>query len=319
MNIANDTPRGQLSYCFATMAVGREYRALAELLLSDISTYCPGVPTYVLTDDRSAYSANHAVTTVPFQNTGYWFVYYGKIQAIREAMSHHDVCIFLDADCRLLGPPPLGDLLQFAPGAYGAYVQTVPVKVAGDHSMFLARGGKERWLRNSPYRQLRVYTKLANAVGVDFDTCSFLHESCLVVVGRETATQLVDSWELLGRSASSRLLEWGEGYTLGIALRLLGLRAGAVPNLSDWLFKDILLPRDERANPLFSGLLRQRALLGRSAPPSGLTKVQRLLRGLWRFLRGAPLWLIVSERSALRRVRALRAAGSATSGDRLSS
>ncbi len=281
--------------CFATMAVGREYRALASLLLQDIAVYCPGHRTFVLTDEPSFLAPSSTTTAVSFTDRGYWFLYYGKLQAIRAAMAECDICIFLDADCRLIDRPPLEELLRLPHGAYGAYVQTVPYKVAGDHAMFLERGGKERWLRNTPHRQLRVYTELGKGIGVDPEDCNFLHESCLIFVGKESSTQLLDAWDYLGRGASSRFLEWGEGYTLGLALRLLNLCAGQVPRAKEWIFKDLLLSPDEGAQPRAHALLAQRKALAPSSSPSRLARVVRLLRGLYRYLCSAPLWLMVGE------------------------
>ncbi len=284
------------------MAVGDEYRALAEMLLDDIAQCCAGTPTYVVSDESSFGMGWQAVRALPFVHPGFWYMYYGKLQAIRAALLHHDICIFLDADCRLKCRPPMDVLCNLPPGAYGAYVQSFPFKFTGDQAMFVARGGKERWLRNSPERQQRLYTALGRTLGIPFEDCCFLHEACLVFVKSDALMCALSVWEFLGRAASARLLEWGEGCTLGMALRKFHLRAGEVPDVRRWLFKDLLVATDERTHPAIEELLVQRTARASEGARPRQQKVRRFASGLVRYLKCAPTWLLGGERIALARL-----------------
>lgn len=296
-------PEPQLTICFATMAVGKEYLQVAQLLASDVSLFCPGVPIFVLTNEESFAKGNSQVQIVPFRNAGYWFIYHGKIQAVRAAIAKFDICIFIDADCRLLAPPPFGALSHLPAGVYGAYAQTFEYKFTGDQAMFLERGGTERLLRNTPRRRRDVYKAIGKPLGINTPDCKFLHEACLVFVKDERTPNLLNAWEYLGKASSARLLEWGEGCTLGMSADLVRANVGVVPDLSSWLFKDLLLSAEQREDPVLATLLNERLSKRVSKSNSGSSRLKRFLIGLFRFAAHAPWWLLRGEAIELSNVK----------------
>ena len=285
-----------MSFCFATMAVGNEYIMLALKLICDIKKYFPDTSIYVLTDSPHLFN-NQGVETVIFRKTGYWYLYHEKQQAILAASKKHSHCLFLDADCRLLERPPIEEYLQLSDGLYGAYAQNFNFKFDAEINSYQ---GKERWFKNTPKRRKKLLLQYCNQLDIEFASCSFLQEACLLVAGKQ-AFDLLPLWNYMGRDLSSRVFEWGEGFVYGLSASYLKIEAAGLPNVIDWMFKDNLVPSEKLNSPQYQKLIQERKAIH---DENRNKKNKRLIRfyGLVRFAIYAPIWHLFQKQIAVRKI-----------------
>lgn len=285
-----------MNYCFATMAVGDEYIELAKKLLVDIFHYFPEATIYVLTDNKDNFS-EFPVTIVPFKRQGYWYMYHEKQQAIRAAAEKFDACLFLDADCRLVARPPMEEYCQLPVGIYGAYNQTFRFKFDAEIKRYT---GKERWLKNTPKRRAHLLQQYCDYFKVDFWSCNFLQEACLLYVGSNHAKSLLKIWDYMGRDLSAKHFEWGEGFIYGIAAEYLGIASDAIPKIESWLFKDILTTKEMAQKVVYQQCIAERKSISSQYKRSIAKKMSRNISGLIRYILLAPAWLIYYRQQAKR-------------------
>jgi hypothetical protein len=277
------------SFCFATMAVGSEYITLAKKLVGDINLHCPTIKTYVLTDSPDAFSDLNDVQCIKFMRTGFWYIYHEKRQVIEAAILDFDICLFLDSDCRFVNPPPIDSFVTLPPGVYGAYLQSVVYKFQGELSRY---DGKERFLKNTPKRRARLLTNIGYEFNLIFWDCNFIQEAAILYVSNQDKKTFFHAWEYIGNYLSVRMFEWGEGFALGIAARYLNINTGEIPRLTDWMFKDILTPKEFSVTEKYRILIEERSQVEKSAKKNKLAKVKKHLSAAIRLISFLPKWCL---------------------------
>lgn len=90
-------------FCFCSLAIGQQYRALALLLAQDIEKHSPGTKFIILTDRPQDFSHQSNVISYKHQQQGIK-CYHDKRFAISKGLSHCDSCIYIDADMRIISP-----------------------------------------------------------------------------------------------------------------------------------------------------------------------------------------------------------------------
>jgi hypothetical protein len=148
--------------------------------------------------------------------------------------------------------------------------------------------GKERWFKNTPKRRKKLLLQYCNQLDIEFASCSFLQEACLLVAG-EQAFNLLPMWNYMGRDLSARVFEWGEGFVYGIS------------NAANWMFKDNLAPSEKLNSPQYQKLIRERKAIH---DENKNKKNKSLIRfhGLVRFVIYATIWHLFQKQIALRKI-----------------
>lgn len=95
--------QSQSEFCFCSLAIGQQYRALALLLAQDIEKYSPNTVFIVLTDKPQDFRHQSNVISYKHQQQGIK-CYHDKRFAISKALLHCDSCIYIDADMRIIAP-----------------------------------------------------------------------------------------------------------------------------------------------------------------------------------------------------------------------
>ncbi len=86
--------------CVTTLAIGKKYRQLANLLAQDLLKLSPGTPFVILTDNPDDFSALRNVIPIQHKIKSIG-IYHDKLYCLEQSLKNFNCCIFLDADCRL--------------------------------------------------------------------------------------------------------------------------------------------------------------------------------------------------------------------------
>ena len=205
--------------CFCTLAIHAPYRQRARLLCADLAP----APLVVLTDEPADFAdlpvrairhdptgpmaADYLERFVPTGSGRGAAAYHDKRFAVQAALRDFDTVIFLDADSRLAGVPPIFD---FRPG-----LSAIPV-VRKSIAAHLETCGSWR---------LPVFRELACDLLGDTEallTTNWCHETCFAVTKDGSEHRFFSAW---GRAAT-RLQEQevfsGEGGAIGLAVAYAG-------------------------------------------------------------------------------------------------
>lgn len=184
-------------FCFCTLALGKNYRALALELAKDIEKYSPSTIFLILTDRPDDFKNIDNVVAFKHQPESIKF-YHDKRFVIEKAMLFFNTCIFLDADMRILEPIP--NNIEWLPG-------------------ITARTGSNIIKHNQRKNEnLKTIDKVAKKLDLDLDRVKFVHEF-LFVVKRDRGKELefLKQWETIGRYFELKGIYAGEGNAIGLA------------------------------------------------------------------------------------------------------
>jgi hypothetical protein len=90
-------------FCFCTLALGDNYRALAKELAKDLERYSPKTPLILFTDYPKDFEQHPNIITYKHQQQSVG-CYHDKRIVLQEAIRLFKACIFIDADMRILSP-----------------------------------------------------------------------------------------------------------------------------------------------------------------------------------------------------------------------
>lgn len=184
-------------FCFCTLALGKNYRALALVLAKDIEKYSPGTTFLILTDRPDDFKNIPNVLAFKHQPESIKF-YHDKRFVIEKAISLFRTCIFLDADMRILEPVPSN--LEWLPG-------------------ITARTGSNIIQHNQrKNKDLQLIKKVANKLGLELEKVKFVHEFLFIVTrDRGNELEFFKQWETIGRYFELHGIYAGEGNAIGLA------------------------------------------------------------------------------------------------------
>lgn len=216
------------NFCFCTLALGREYRNLALLLVKDLENYSPGTKLIILTDRPEFFQSLSNVLAFKHLPQS-CKIYNDKRLAIAKAFSLYNSVIFTDADVRILDPIP--DEINFQPGIV-AYSCCGIVK----HN---TRKGKISDM-------LQYIKKLAGFFDIDLDNTNFVQEYFFYVTKDEGVEEFLNWWELMGNYLELKGCYHGEGNTIGLAATKANLPVYYDYEKKINLFKDRVSARKKR-------------------------------------------------------------------------
>ncbi len=204
--------------CYATLAIGYEYRKHAESLARDIENMSPEVPLIVLTDYPQAFRTFKNAIAIKHirQSAG---IYHDKLLCLERGFQDFDCVIFLDADCRLLNDFAYSREWKsgITPVTCWSFKKHFPqgIKFSDRNPNKYHTKKKKRDLAYSAAKNL----------GVTIEECMFVYEGAFVVrkdAGKETA--FVELWKQLRGHFESDEIYDGEGVSMGLSAKKSGLK-----------------------------------------------------------------------------------------------
>jgi hypothetical protein len=192
--------------CFATLALGKPYRAMALDLASDLATHAPGHVLVVATDGVDDFKGRANVFAFAHQKTGYFHCVNDKrFPVIRALEEFAEEAVFIDADTRLNAKLP--DTL-----AHDAFIKTMYSPILHEQA--------NTWL--TP-QQRRAVLGAARSFGVDPKKTRFVMDNIFSVKrdgGREKIFFQV--WNILTNLFDFEGVFVSEGYCMSIASQVVG-------------------------------------------------------------------------------------------------
>jgi hypothetical protein len=190
----------------------------------------------VVTDFPEYFNALPNVRAIKYRPSGIRHCYHDKRQVIREAISLHGACIYLDADCRILAAVNYEELLQEGVFFTALYGENLHQKLLGEIA-----SGVNVHKSNGPVSRKRILNNIALHKNIAFDNVTFINEVFFVINSNfGDVYGFLDEWDYCAGYTTARLFEFGEGASIGLALE----KIGAVPHIFQrcppWLFKDVL-------------------------------------------------------------------------------
>lgn len=189
--------------CFCTLALGKKYRSLAQLLAKDLAQHSPHTPLVILTDEVPWFKDHPNVLAVEHRQQGVK-CYHDKRFAIKRALSQFETCIFIDADMRITGEV-LTDL-QWKSG-------------------ITARTGcgitKHNQTRS---KDLAVIQNVAKKWNLSLEAVSYVNEF-LFTVSRDAGKEIefLKNWDAIASYFEVHGVYDGEGNAIGLAAAKAGL------------------------------------------------------------------------------------------------
>jgi len=201
-------------FCFCTLALGRKYRQLANLLAEDIAKYSPSTRFVILTDQPEEFSHFPQVLAVKHKMQGVK-CYHDKRFAIAKSLSLFDACIFLDSDMRILAkvPEELPWLLE--PGIKARACMTMPEKFA------------KMGVGKHVTKELNLVKQAAAKLNLleDWENIMFVHEYLISVTkDMNKEVEFLETWEKLAHFFEINGLYYGEGNAIALAAHKVGMK-----------------------------------------------------------------------------------------------
>jgi hypothetical protein len=190
-------------FCFATLALGKNYRALALELANDLAKFAPHISFVILTDKPQDFQEMANVLAFPHQQKSIG-CYHDKLFVIEKGLSLFDSCMFLDADMRILAP--ITEDLHWQPG--------ITAKIAW-HNIIK---------HNKKQQEIKLLTRLAQKFNLQLENITFVHE-CLFVVTKDEGKEIdfIETWKRMADYCELNKYYRGEGHSIGLAAAASGL------------------------------------------------------------------------------------------------
>ncbi|WP_323813288.1 hypothetical protein [Cellvibrio sp. NN19] len=260
--------------CFGTLAYGLQFRVHAKLLAEDLLCWHPDIEFYVITDQPEYFRVLPNVRAIKYHPTGIRSCYHDKRQVIAAAIRHHDVCIYMDADCRIISAINFSEIMQDGIFFTAIYGENLNNKLASE---IICEKNKNKL--NGPMRRRKILSDIAQYKKIKFEDVIFVNEPFFVVNSNfGDVPNFLAIWDYCAAYTTARLFEFGEGASIGIALA----KQKAVPCILNrnplWLFKDVFC--DVKAKPdlqlkKFQQLLALRQAISNDVWPT--SKVRKAL------------------------------------------
>jgi hypothetical protein len=204
----------QSKFCFCSLAIGQQYRALALLLAIDIEKYSPNTAFIILTDKPQDFNNQSNVITYKHRQQGIK-CYHDKRFAIAKALLQFNSCVYIDADMRIISPmAPIQWIDE--PGILARACDSMPKK-------YIKITDKTA---NTKLKKEYIITRQA-AKKLDlhhWENITFVHEYLFAVTkdnGKEA--QFLEYWEKLAPFFELNGVLDGEGNAIGLAAAKAGL------------------------------------------------------------------------------------------------
>lgn len=219
---------------FGTLALGQEYRILSMLLAYDLSVFHPENKMYILTDKLSAYT-DKAFNVIPIKHNfgGVRRCFHDKRYVIEKILEKHDVCIFLDADCRITSKINFSEITHDNTFILSIMMESLEKKFE------IKKINASKPMLNSPKKISEIFKRLASFFDVQYADIYHISE-CFFVIQKQHGNykQFLKIWDYLSKYLATRLYETGEGSSIGIASLACQSQLKQLNYIPSWLFND---------------------------------------------------------------------------------
>ena len=188
--------------CYTSLALGRLYNQHALQLAKDIALFSPKIPFVALTDRPHLYKNLNGVLAIKHtpQSVG---IYHDKLFCIKESLSRFNTCIFLDADCRLLGD--FAQSRQWKPG--------ITAKSCCSLQKHLTRNSKPQTVK-----AYELACQVAQFYRLNLEDARFVIEIAFIVSHIEDSISVfIQTWEEIRDTFESQGIFNGEGMAIALA------------------------------------------------------------------------------------------------------
>lgn len=188
--------------CYTSLALGRLYNQHALQLAKDIALFSPKIPFVALTDRPHLYKNLNGVLEIKHtpQSVG---IYHDKLFCIKESLSRFNTCIFLDADCRLLGD--FAQSRQWKPG--------ITAKSCCSLQKHLTRNSKPQTVK-----AYELACQVAQLYRLNLEDARFVIEIAFIVSHIEDSISVfIQTWEEIRDTFESQGIFNGEGMAIALA------------------------------------------------------------------------------------------------------
>lgn len=208
--ITNDqdhlTPMQPPKICLTTLAMGFNYRQHALKLAQDVQLITHNMPLVILTDYPTDFVGCYSVIPIKhqIQSVG---VYHDKLNCVEESFRQgFDICIFLDADCRLLENLPMSRSWKQGITAHSCYDLTKGIGKVNRETQ-----GFSEWI-----------DEIAKHHHLDLQSCKFINEWLFIVYRDGNEDRFLEAWRDIRDSLESKRVFHAEGAVIGMAAQLAG-------------------------------------------------------------------------------------------------
>ena len=213
------------NFCFCTLAIGSQYRNLARRLAQDIETFSPKTSFVILTDSPQDFVNQKNVLAFKHRQQGVT-CYHDKRFVISKALSLFPLCIFIDADMRILDVVPPD--MEWLPGITARSCYSL-VK------HYLVN-------RKSPEKSIKDYQviqNLAKQMDLNLEEVKFVHEFLFTVTKDSGKDQeFLKEWDKIAPYLELNGVYDGEGSAMGLAAAKVGFPIYYDYNNRFLVFKD---------------------------------------------------------------------------------
>jgi hypothetical protein len=203
-------------FCFCSLALGDNYRALAKELAKDLEQYSPKIPLILFTDHPKDFEQHSNVIAYKHQQQSVG-CYHDKRVVLQEAIRLFKACIFIDADMRILSPVPEDLPWLLVPGitakACESFNKRYSKVVAGIDTPKMAR-------------EYDFVQQAATKFGLDHrsEKVQFVYEYLFSLTrdsGKEV--EFLKQWEVMAPYFELNGIYDGEGAAIALAAAKVGL------------------------------------------------------------------------------------------------
>ncbi len=202
------------NFCFATLAIGKIYRELAQKLALGLEKFSPGTKLIILTDKPRDFNHNSNILIFKHVQQSPLFPYNDKRWVLEKALQEFPTVVYVDADAQIVDYFP--NDINWPPG------------IVIDHDTqrrFLAVVKK-----HCP-QDLHLFEKVSHKIGLkdSLETILFPTQSLYVITRDDGKEQeFLRNWDLIARYLQvHRCSTASDGYAMGLAIA----RVGWIPRL----------------------------------------------------------------------------------------
>ncbi|MGK7882923.1 MAG: hypothetical protein AB4060_22905 [Crocosphaera sp.] len=238
-----------INICLTTLAIGSEYRQLAQLLAQDALEICGDTTFVILTDKPKDFVKYKNVLAIKHQVKSVG-VYHDKLFALKESLKDFECSIFLDSDCRLFK-----NVVESRPWKKG-----LTVKSCHNLLNFVTRYQRKNEIDFNKNKQYRIISYVADKYLINPENCKFVQEILFVLRKDELKAyeNFLNVWDEIRVLFEGNEVFNAEGITIGLAahiskLNIYHYNSGYLDvecrqNI-DYIYKDRLFKRRKDISP----------------------------------------------------------------------
>lgn len=208
------------NFVIGIASVGVKYHEKTIKLINDISNVID-VRFIILTDDVEKFNFSDRITTIKYEKEK--FSFHDKKLLFKEGFKNYDHVVLMDADHGVRDVNFLNEItdLDLEPGIYPQILWKYPADCSFDKFIL----GK---VDRVPYGI--EYKEFCDSSSLLTDGVILFQESFLIIRKDERIVKFLETWDMLSDFCDKKdternqyILGYGEGYSIGVAIRNSGL------------------------------------------------------------------------------------------------